>query len=207
MKLELAIMAGEQSKQFLIDLTKLVERLEKIGLKGVEAKPSSDDSAGKYAGATAAPTKSAKAQTIEEDFLDDDDFAPKGEEDSFEDEDDGLQASSDETSEWDDSFSDDDIEAGEDDAPVAKPAKKETKAKKESAKAEKPAKTKAAKITQKEVNLAIVEKIKAVKKARNLTGEKARSIVLSNLSKKFGTTNVNEIEPKDYASVVKYMAV
>ena len=168
MKLELCILAGAQTKEFLSELAGLVERLEKAVRPETEPAPSikvlGADEDDDFAPAPAKKAKAAKAKPAE----------------SFDDEEDAPAEMTEEASDvppTKKAASFDDFEDETEEAPA--PAKK-TKAPKEKA------------FTMDDVNDACMER----------AGRTNRSEVLGIL-KKFKVKSVTELQPAQYADVIK----
>ncbi len=197
MRLELGIMAGAESKAFLADLTKVVERFEKaagiLGVKG-KAKASADtefeetdtdetDDEDEFTTTKKAGKKTAAFDEDAEDETDtdeteDEDEAPvakktKGKKAA------AFDADEEEASEEEES----EDETEEEEAPVAK-------------------KTKSKKITVDDVNDACKARIQRLIK-KGQPGPEARKSVEKTLEKKFGSKSISGIDPKQYAKVIE----
>lgn len=194
MKLELGIMAGAESKQWLMDITKIVDRLEALLVKTetrVQTGVAEDDE--ETAPQPVKATKGKKAvpaPSFDDEDEEEETAKPAAKAtSSFDDEDEeeetaapvkatkGKKAAA--------SF-DDEVE--EDEAPVA-PSKK----------------TKEKKLTFDDVNDACKARVLREIQTRGCTGKDARSAVLKLLTKKFKVTSVSELEPTQYADLIKVM--
>lgn len=176
-RLEIAVLAGAESKAWLAGFTQQVDRLEKIAKKlggAAPAETDADDDAGDD-GEEAAPKKSAKKAPAKK-------AAAKADDDDFNDDagDDGDAGDSDDFSddagggEGDDDFGDD----GDDEpAPKKAPAKKE----------------KAPALKHKDV-------VAACKEA---AGRSNRATVLSMLKKKFKVSSTTDLKAEQYAEAIE----
>lgn len=178
-RLELAILAGADSKAFLAGFTAQVDRLEKITkkLNVVKAKADDDeeeqDDADEETEETETPKKKGKGKKAKDQDEEDDDTDDEAEES------DSDEESGDEES---DSDSDSNDEADEETEDDEEPPKKS-------------AKGKGAKITK--------EMIKDA--CRAYMAETSRAEVERILQKKFGTKKVGELDPDDYPKVMKVL--
>jgi len=181
-KLELALLVGAESKEFLRDLTNVVERLEKLGTLAKSSSKTKDNSF------EAEHTNGAVINDDDEDFV-----KPKkkssAKKNDFEDEDEdlaeGAATADDETdqpAEDEEASFDSNLEEDEEEVP---PKKK---------KAQK-------KITLEDIN-------DACKARAGRTGGKAgREEVLGILKKKFKTSSISDLRPEQYPAVLAAMGV
>lgn len=176
-RLELVLMAGAQSKEFLDDLTKLVTRLEKAAGKKVskateaDEDEETDEEEDDEALATKKKKKSKKTAKTS-----DDDEDEEGEEEDDEEE----ETEEEEEDESDEEKEDADEEEEDDEEESSTKKKKKSK-----------------KLTVDDVNDACMAKAK----------EEDRKVVLGILKKKFKVTSVTELKPDQYAAVIKAMKV
>lgn len=182
MKLEFDLMAGAETKAFLVDFTKQIDRLEK--LHGLDKN---------------APKKSAKAEeSEEEEESEDEDFGPKktkkAASSSFDDEEEDEKEK--EKSESEEEEDEDEKEEKEPKKQAKATAK--TKAKKYTLDDVNDAcKAKVAELIDSGRNRKVKGKLTPV------TGKEARSFVLGILEENFETTSVTELEPEQYAEAIK----
>lgn len=200
MRLDLGIMAGAESKAWLADLTKLVERMEKaVGLapKGstapVTAKADDEDSEDADDDFVAKKTKGKKAAASFDDDEDDADES-ESEDDTDEDEDEapakktkGKKAAAFEDDE-DDADADESEDESEDEDEDEKPVKK----------------TKSKKVTLDDVNDACKAHVQAKIKSGQ-PGPEARKSALKVLKKKFGVASATDLKPEQFAAAIKAM--
>jgi hypothetical protein len=213
MKLDLAILAGAESKAWLADLMKVADRLEKVAaklevsstvseLKSTKGAPHvadalsdfSDDNrlvsespatTPKKTSKKAAVAKPAVVESFEEEDEDGSESSPTDASTDDDDEDDDFgSASTKKASAKVSNF--DDEEEDEDELPVVVKKGKKTAPKK---------------VTFDEVNDACKKRANAAPQGLG------RDQVLSILNKKFGVTSVSKLLPEQYVDVVKAMAV
>lgn len=183
MKLDVGIMVGNDSKTWLSDLTKVIDRLEKmvakLGLKSSESEETETEEEEEDAVPAKAkrgrPPGKAKAEEEEEEEAEeseeeeDPDFAPKKKKakgKSFEDE--------------------------EEEAEEAEESEEEEEAPKKKSK----------KVTLEDVNEAAKAAVRALTEEGE-TGPVARKTVLKLLKKKFDVDSVTDLEPELYAAAIK----
>ena len=177
MKLELAILAGAETKQFLHDLTKIVERLEKAAT-GHSVKTEEDDTTYEETKTTTRKTK-AKQETVE----DDEEFVAKHQ--KYDDDEEAEARKETLTTQ-----EDDDIESFEDEEETEeKPAKKE----------------KAKKLTLNDVNDAAKARVKWEISKRGISSPEARATVLALMKKNFKVSTVTALKPEQYEAFIKIM--
>lgn len=179
-QLELKIMAGAESKAWLADLTKIVERMEKA-MNGkvvtLPTPPVSDDEDEDFE-----PKPAARATKLKTHAFDEDEDTGTTEEDEDDDVSFGtIKEPAKKTSKKVTASFDDEDEGEEDEMPAPKAAKSKT--------------TKPKKTTLDDVNDACI--------ARATRGNRAE--VLGILKKKFKVKSVTDLEPEHYEAVVKAM--
>lgn len=175
MKLEVAMLVGAETKQFLMDLTKIVERMEKAS--------ASTTTTVRVGDVSKTVTKKAAAIEEEEDEIEaaveaeeDEDFAPKKSK--------GKKAAA---------------AAFDDDEPVEEPEATEEEEEDFTTPAPKKAAAKAKKLTIDDAN----DACKA--RAARTGGKEGRAEVLALLKKNFKTQSVTDVKPEDYEKLVKIM--
>lgn len=180
MKLELAILAGDESKKFLAQLGKEVDRLEKIvkgiGENFIKAINEDEDEDDEFV-APAKKSKKAAAAAFDEEDEDSED----------EDVDTGSTSDDDEDDEQETTkvLDPDDDDEDEEEKAVAPPAKR----------------GRPKKITIDTVN----DACKA--KAASIGGKEGRNLVLGILKKKFKTESVTGLKPEQYSACIEAMTV
>lgn len=188
MKLDMAILAGPESKQFLVELTRQIDRLERItnhfnGAKNpVEAEETpevDDDEDDDEEEVVPAPkaVKKSKAppapKSFDEDDADEEETVEAAESEDDEDEEAAAPAVSDDDDDEDEGFTEP--------APKAKKGAKAAK-----------------KLTMDDVNDACKERAR---------GEGGRDAVLKILQKKFKTKTVRSLKPEQFQSCIEAMKV
>lgn len=178
MKLELAMLVGPESKQFLASLTKQIDRLEALAAKlpngetdEIEEGVNDDEDDEEVAPKKAAKKKASAPDDDDGDEEDNGDVGPDEDDDS------------DDSEVDEDSAEDDDEDSDEDEEPV-KAAKGKAKAKK---------------FTNDDCNDAAKELCKA------LGGKAGRAKVLALMKKHFDTESVSELKPEQYEKFVDVM--
>lgn len=222
MKLDLAILAGAESKAWLADLMKVADRLEKVAaklevsstvseLKSTKGAPHvadalsdfSDDNrlvsespatTPKKTSKKAAAAKPAVVESFEEEDEDGSESSPTDASTDDDEDDDFGSASTKKASAKVSNFDDE-----EEDAPVVEAAEEEEDELPVVVKKGK--KTAPKKVTFDEVNDACKKRANAAPQGLG------RDQVLSILNKKFGVTSVSKLLPEQYVDVVKAMAV
>jgi hypothetical protein len=181
MKLDLGILVGAESKQWLADMAKLVERLE--------------------AAVRELSMKDKERKATDEDEEDDDDFSPKATPvkrgTPFEDEEEDGEEISDEEMDADEEEDEDDdfktpVNTKAPKKAASKPAAKKTKEQKE---------PKSRKVTSDDCNDA------ARKLASSIGGKAGRQKVFDIMSKKFGVDSVLRLQPEQYPEFIEAMAI
>lgn len=195
MKLELAVMAGAESKQWLADLTKQLDRMEALLSKSERASISGDYVLNPTV--TADDDEDAEIAAVgalPADEDEDEDFAPKkptatrrAPVKAFDEDEDETE----ETVEEDESDEDED-----DTVELATPTKAAAKTAKAANKGAKPKK-----FTLDDVNDACKARATAA------GGKKGRTEVLGILKKKFKTETVSSLKPEQYEACIQAMAV
>lgn len=182
MKLELAILAGDESKKFLANLTKVVERMEAAVVKynpkasvtatTTDEEEETADASGTEEFTSSRTTRASKraSQSFGDEYTEEGDAEANAE---IEEE---LTPTRKTKGKKAASFDDETSTDVEEQAPAPK-AKK------------------APKLTIKDVNAACLER----------AGQTSRKEVLTLLQKKFGVKSVTELDPETYATVIKTM--
>lgn len=176
MKLDLGIMAGPESKKFLVELTKLVQRME----------------------AAATPLKGKKSASKKEELED-------AEEEEIEEEDEANHEAeeSEESDDADDSDSDE--TDSQDDGPEESDADDSDDSEEEEAEEKSTKKGKVAKVTAEQVNDAAKALHTFLVKKKKLTSKKAFAQIKATLNKAFDTESVSQIEKADLPKALKLL--
>lgn len=187
MKLELALLAGAETKKFLADFTTQIDRLEALTTKAVGTK---------------AKSKAAEEDEDEEDTEDEDDgFAGKS----------SKKAKGKKAAAFDDEDEDEESEESEDDEEAEETEETEDEDEEESAAASKKSakgKTAAAgKASGKKKPKLTVDDVNDACKARaaKIGGKPGRDKVLKLLQTNFGTKSVTNLKPEDYEEAIAVM--
>lgn len=186
MKLELSIMAGAESKQFLAGLTKQLDRMEAlVKVAGVEEDADTEDTDDEEEVAAKPAKKKAAAS-----FDDDEEEESDEDADDSEDEEEEAPVKKKKTAAKFEEDDEDGEDTDDEEEVSAKPAKK-----------------KAPKLTADDVQDACKAHVKYLVAKKKKTGQEARAAVVGILKKHFKTTSVSSLKPEQFAPAIKILKV